>query len=320
MLKLILICAFSSFQITSASDYSLSSPVNDYAKLLSIKEKELLTTILMDQYKKTNTQIAILTVNTLEGNSIEDFSMKMVNKYKLGLKGLDDGVLFVIAMKERKTRIEVGRGLEGTLTDLKSSHILRDSKEFLKNKKYYDGFNFIISNIITTINPDLQVLENNKEKLKTIKSSKEKSTNNFIFMFLFYTFFVFIYIFAQGYYILKVINDFKDYKLYKNAYNLYVKNLTLLNEWSLLSEENTKLVTKLELIEEDSKGFSDQIKSSNLVLTQLEELEQNLIKNKIFLNILLEEASCNPNVLKYHLNFVKTNNNDLLTFLIETQK
>jgi uncharacterized protein len=98
--------------------------VNDQAGMLSPEAAGQLERTLADFDRSDSTQVAILTVPTLEGEPIEDYSIKVVEKWGVGRKGKDNGVLFLVAKQERKVRIEVGRGLEGVLTDLLSGRII----------------------------------------------------------------------------------------------------------------------------------------------------------------------------------------------------
>jgi uncharacterized protein len=75
--------------------------------------------------KAESTQIVILIIPTLEGEPIEDFSIRVADKWKIGQKGLDNGAILLIAKNDRKLRIEVGYGLEGKLTDLTSGRIIQ---------------------------------------------------------------------------------------------------------------------------------------------------------------------------------------------------
>ncbi len=72
-------------------------------------------------------QLQYLVVSTLDGEPIESFSMRVAEAWKLGTKGQDDGVLLVVAVKDRKVRIAVGGGLEGGLTDAQSGRIIRSA-------------------------------------------------------------------------------------------------------------------------------------------------------------------------------------------------
>jgi uncharacterized protein len=88
----------------------------------------------------TGPQLQYLIVNTLDGDPIEDYSMRVAEAWKIGTKGKDDGVLVVVAVKDRKVRIEVGGGLEGGLTDAQSGRIIRSAiVPAFREGRYGDG-------------------------------------------------------------------------------------------------------------------------------------------------------------------------------------
>jgi uncharacterized protein len=92
--------------------------VVDRAGIINDSVKHQLNGYLQELEQKTTAQMIVLTVPDLGGDSIEDFSIRIANdKWKLGQKGKDNGVLFLVAFKDRKYRIEVGYGLEGVLPD-----------------------------------------------------------------------------------------------------------------------------------------------------------------------------------------------------------
>lgn len=103
----------------------LKGRVNDYANMISPQVRSQLETELNNFEKSDSTQIVILTVNSLEGDSLEDFSIRVAEAWKIGQKGKDNGAIFLVSKNDRKTRIEVGRGLEGKLTDLVSGRIVQ---------------------------------------------------------------------------------------------------------------------------------------------------------------------------------------------------
>jgi uncharacterized protein len=105
---------------------ALKGRVNDYGGLLSPGAARRIETLLKDLEEKDSTQIAVLTVPSLDGDSLEDFSMRVAERWKVGRKGLDNGAILVIARDDRKVRIEVGYGLEGRLTDLIAGRIIRE--------------------------------------------------------------------------------------------------------------------------------------------------------------------------------------------------
>jgi len=102
----------------------LGGRVNDLAGLLSDGFEAELGTRLEALERETGAQVVVLTVPSLEGDSIEDFSIRVVSTWRLGREGADNGVLVLIARDERLVRIEVGYGLEGALTDLESGRII----------------------------------------------------------------------------------------------------------------------------------------------------------------------------------------------------
>jgi uncharacterized protein len=88
-----------------------------------------------------STQIAILTIDSLDGDPLEDFSIRVVDQWKIGQKGKDNGVLFLVVKKDRKMRIEVGRGLEHVLTDLAAGRIIdRVVTPRFKAGRFDEGF------------------------------------------------------------------------------------------------------------------------------------------------------------------------------------
>lgn len=105
---------------------ALQGHVNDTAGLLKPDARQRLERRLTEYEQRTGKQFALLTIDTLAGDSIEEFSIRTVESWKLGKKGADDGLLLLIVRDDRKFRIEVGYGLEGEVTDAVSARINRD--------------------------------------------------------------------------------------------------------------------------------------------------------------------------------------------------
>lgn len=100
--------------------------MTDLAELLTDEEERGLET-LMESYKRGSDQdIAVLTVPALGNESLERYALEVARAWGLGSAERHDGALLLVAREERKIRIEVGRGLEGTLTDVMASRIVRD--------------------------------------------------------------------------------------------------------------------------------------------------------------------------------------------------
>lgn len=100
--------------------------VHDEAGLLSPQMREQLELRLKEYEDSTSNQIAILIIPSLKGEVLEDYSLRVAEKWKLGQKEKDNGVLLLIAVEDRKMRIEVGYGLEGVLPDVICSRIIRN--------------------------------------------------------------------------------------------------------------------------------------------------------------------------------------------------
>lgn len=104
----------------------LTGRVVDLAHILPNSTVESLTAQLAAHEATSSNQVALLTIPSLEGDSLEEFSHRVATTWKLGQKGTDNGVLLLVAVKERKVRIEAGYGLEGVLTDARSAQIIRN--------------------------------------------------------------------------------------------------------------------------------------------------------------------------------------------------
>lgn len=104
----------------------LQARVNDLAGILTPATVQLLETNLSRLEQEESTQIAVLTIPSLEGDSLEGFSLRVATGWGLGQEKADNGALLLVAVQDRKIRIEVGYGLEDRLTDLVSGRIIRN--------------------------------------------------------------------------------------------------------------------------------------------------------------------------------------------------
>jgi uncharacterized protein len=104
---------------------ALTQRVNDYAGMISPAARAEIEQKLAALEAEDGTQIAILTVRSLQGEPIEMFSIRVAEAWKIGQEKRDNGLLLVVSKEDRKTRVEVGSGLEGRLTDLQAGRIVR---------------------------------------------------------------------------------------------------------------------------------------------------------------------------------------------------
>jgi len=117
----------------------LTGPVMDTAGLMSQSRRQELEEYLLQVDQNSTAQIAVLTVQSLEGESLEEYAIKVAREWELGESENNKGVLLLVAYKERKIRIEVGYGAEADLTDAKCGMIIRNviAPEFQKDN--YSG-------------------------------------------------------------------------------------------------------------------------------------------------------------------------------------
>ena len=119
---------------------ALKGRVNDYGNILSSSTERQLDAVLSDLERTDSTQIVVLTIPSLEGDSLEDFSIRVADKWKIGQKNRDNGAILIISKNDRKLRIEVGYGLEGSLTDLISGRIIQNViVPYFKRGNFDDG-------------------------------------------------------------------------------------------------------------------------------------------------------------------------------------
>lgn len=167
----------------------LTERVVDNAKIISSQDKAEISSYLQNLEESTGIQIAVLTVKSLGGESLEDFSMKVCETWQLGQKGKDNGALLLVALNERKVRIEVGYGLEESLTDTKCGLIIRNViiPEF-REGDYSDG-------IVKGVRNMAGIAGNNAELISRKVSNPESSDGTasvlFGFMFVFGWFILF---------------------------------------------------------------------------------------------------------------------------------
>jgi uncharacterized protein len=120
----------------------LMGAVNDYAGLLKPDEQRALESKLSSNKQATGHELTLLTVASLEGDTLEDLGIRAAEKWKLGSKKEDNGLILLVAPNERKMRIEVGNGLEGEITDAFSAAVIREVLQpAFRERDYAGGLN-----------------------------------------------------------------------------------------------------------------------------------------------------------------------------------
>jgi len=115
--------------------------VNDYAHCMSADQVQRLEDKLVNFDKSSSTQITIVTLTTLDGYDISEYAVELANKWEIGNKGKNNGVLVLAAIQDRKLNISTGYGLEGALPDITTAHIRQQQMNpYFKQGDYYTGF------------------------------------------------------------------------------------------------------------------------------------------------------------------------------------
>lgn len=160
------------FAIADIPDFT-GKRVNDFAGALSGSQEQTLEAMLESAEDQTSSQFVLVVISSLEGDVIEDYSIRLAEKWKIGQKGLDNGAILLVAMKERKLRIEVGYGLEPMLTDLKTGYIIRQLiVPKFKQGDYYGGIYNGLNAITGIVNKEFEI---SPEELARFKKTRNRT-------------------------------------------------------------------------------------------------------------------------------------------------
>jgi len=159
--------------------------VNDYANILSDGTKDKLTALFAEIENKTTSQLAVLTIDTLSPLDIETYAVKLFEKWGIGQKGKNNGVLILVAVKDRAVRIEVGYGLEGAIPDALADNIIKKTMvPFFKNGDYDTGVLQAAAAISKLIAGEYNVDISELDNIKIEAPSKKFSIFDFLFPIL----------------------------------------------------------------------------------------------------------------------------------------
>ena len=149
--------------------------VNDYSGILTEETKNYIIKTNVELQQKTGAQIVVVTIKNLEGKSIEEYATNLFRNFGIGDSQKNNGVLLLCSTGDRQFRIEVGYGLEGTLTDGKTGRI-QDTYiiPYLKNNNYNDGIKNGFNAILNEVTNEYQITISGKED--AIKTANSDST------------------------------------------------------------------------------------------------------------------------------------------------
>lgn len=183
-------------QATEFKIPELTSPVMDSAGVIGDGSTHAIAEALRYLESKSGTQITVFTFQSLEGQAIEEVGIKTADQWQLGRKGkagsseesLDRGVILLVAIKEHKIRIEVGRGLEASLTDLISKSIIQEKMAPLfREGRIDDGILVGVYQIAKTTDPDVDISSflQGQSHVRSTRSRGNSDYSNFILIAFF---------------------------------------------------------------------------------------------------------------------------------------
>jgi len=153
---------------------ALTGRVTDQANVIPAQARDAIETKLKDLETKSGIQLVVATVSTLNGDEIEPYANQLFRTWKLGEKDKNNGVLLLVAPNQRKVRIEVGYGLEGTLTDALSKVIITNAMvPYLKKGDYGGAVTRGVDDIITVLTTD----SSEWQKKPELRADKQTQTD-----------------------------------------------------------------------------------------------------------------------------------------------
>ena len=121
--------------------------VVDEAGVLTQSEIDSLTAQIDAYEAASKGQMAVFIIRSLHGDAIEDFSLAVAEKWQIGWRGEDNGVLLLLAMDEHESRLEIGYGLEGVINDARAGDILRDMAPYMRKAQFEKAISFVIASV-----------------------------------------------------------------------------------------------------------------------------------------------------------------------------
>ncbi len=194
---LVFVCSLALFSSAIFAAESMPIPsrgqdyVNDFAKLLDNSDKLIITKFAVELEKKTTAQIAVVTIKTTQPETIEGFSVRLFDKWKIGQKGKDNGVLLLMAVDDRKAWITTGYGMEGAIPDIIANKIVQDVMiPYFKRGQYSKGVTNGAIAIISLVAKEYDIEITGQETQVYQAVHRKKSVLELIFTILIFVLFI----------------------------------------------------------------------------------------------------------------------------------
>ena len=146
--------------------------VNDYAGVIDRDSENFMVSLGTEVESKTGAQMSVVVIKSLQGADITAYANQLYRQWGIGQKGKDNGVLLLLSIDDKKWRVEVGRGLEGSITDIYSARTMDASAPLFSQQKYGQGLATAFSAFANNIAKEYNVtLDNNTPKAQVSKGT-----------------------------------------------------------------------------------------------------------------------------------------------------
>lgn len=262
------------FMIFGANFPSHNGYVNDFVNVITQNDKSTMDSIIHNYEKQTSIEIAVVTIDNLQGKYIEEYATLLFNTWGIGKKGVNDGILILLSLDEhdRRLRIEVGYGLEEFLTDLQCSDIIDNVMTLLKSGDYSTALLNTLIKIKETVGNKSKEIRNQYVKQQNKERYEQAEKIKFVFITVFGAMIIIIF-FAFLYNIYKKRQKRKDsQRKFKNDLLTNIGNLSIQIESWLNYSKNL-----------ESSGFfgaDDVVRKLVKIKTKVNIELPNTIKNE----------------------------------------
>lgn len=200
-ISLIILCIIVLFTTASYGD-KLKLPESSYdfyvydeSNILNDYVKDYIIDVNKELYETTGAQIVVATVNSLQDLDIKSYSLELFEKWKIGSKKYDNGIIIIISPNDGETWIEVGYGLEGQLTDSKTKKIIRDYMlASFSEGEYSEGVLSGFNQLLLEVEKEYDIILSKSEGMENSNNSHEEDRIPFPNIFMIIGIIIFIFI------------------------------------------------------------------------------------------------------------------------------
>lgn len=159
--------------------------INDYVGVIDNESKSYIVSLGKELESKTGAQMTVVVISSLEGNDIEAYSNELFRTWGIGEKDKDNGLLILLSMGEKKWRVEVGRGLEGAVTDIYSARVMDNiAKPLFQQRRYGEGLRNAYSIFAGDIAKEYNITLESKTQIQERQQVREVKRVNTVYIYI----------------------------------------------------------------------------------------------------------------------------------------